>query len=106
MATRSSWRAAASVLFSLIIACLLGLGGFLGSSYLWSHYGPLPGDPDESDAYFCGLLVGGAIAIVGGTVSLWKFWPRASLKSSLTGGGVCGRWTTLPVTLCLVLLPF
>jgi hypothetical protein len=87
---RNSWRAVASVLFSLIMACLLGLGGFLGGSYLWSHYGLPSGDPDESDAYFCGLLAGGIIAIAGGTVSLWKFLPRASRKSSLTGGGVGG----------------
>jgi len=90
MATRNSWRAVASVLFSSIVACLLGLGGFLGGSYVRSHYGPPSGDPDESDAYSCGLLVGGAIAIAGGTLSLWKFWPGASRKSSLTGGEIGG----------------
>jgi hypothetical protein len=57
MATRSSGRAAV-VLFSLITACLLGLGGFLGGSYLWGHYDPPRDDPDEIDAYFSGPLVG------------------------------------------------
>jgi hypothetical protein len=67
MATQSS-RRIASVLFSSIMACVLGLGGFLGGSYLWSRYGPPPNDPDEMDGYFCVLLVGGAIAIAVGVV--------------------------------------
>src|SRR5258708_12359005 len=91
MATRSNWRAAASVLFSLIMACLFGLGGFLGGSYLWSRFGPPPNDPDEIDAYFCGLLVGGAIAIAVGVASLWKFWPRTSRRSVSRSLGVRRR---------------
>jgi hypothetical protein len=79
MAMRNSRRAAA-VLFSLIIGCLLGIGGLLGGSYLWSRYGPPSNEPDEMNAYFCGLLVGGVIAIAGGTISLWRFWPAASAK--------------------------
>jgi hypothetical protein len=83
---RKRKRAAAAVLFSLIMGCVLGLGGFLGGSYLWGRYGPPANDPDETDAYFCGLLVGGITAVGAGSVSLWKFWPRTSLKSSQANG--------------------
>jgi hypothetical protein len=75
-------RAAAAILFSLIMACLLGFGGLLAGMYLWGHFGPPAKDPDDTDAYFFGLLVGGLMAIGGGTASLWKFWPRATPKAS------------------------
>jgi hypothetical protein len=77
-------RAAAAILFSLIMACLLGLAGFLAGSYLWGHYGPPADDPDEFDAYLCGLLVGGLLAIGGGIASLRTFWlrPRAKIIAS------------------------
>ena len=71
-------RAAAAVLFSLIMACVLGLVGFLGASYLWGRYGAATNDPDDTDAYLCGLLVGGVVAISAGMVSLLKFWPKSS----------------------------
>lgn len=79
-------RAATAILFSLIMAWLLGIGGFLAGSYLWGHYGRPANDPDDTDAYLAGLLVGGAAAISGGTVLLWKFWPRVTLKSSSQAG--------------------
>jgi hypothetical protein len=75
-------RATAAILFSLIMACLLGFGGLLAGMYLWGHFGPPAKDPDDTDAYFFGLLVGGLMAIGGGTASLWKFWPRATPKAS------------------------
>ncbi len=75
-------RTAAAISFSLIIACLLGLSGLFAGSYLWGHFGPPGKDPDDTDAYFCGLLVGGFLAIGGGTATLWKFWPRAATKAS------------------------
>jgi hypothetical protein len=71
-------RAAAAILFSLIMACLLGLGGLLTGTYLWSRYGPPANDPDDTAAYFCGLLVGALMAVGGGIVLLWKFWPHAT----------------------------
>jgi hypothetical protein len=79
-------RAAAAVLFSLIMACLLGFGGLLLGTYLWGHFGQPANDPDDTDAYLCGLLVGGIMAVGGGMVSLWKFWPRASSKALQASG--------------------
>jgi hypothetical protein len=70
-------RAATAILFSLIMACLLGFGGLLAGMYLWGHFGPPAKDYDETDAYLCGLLVGGVVAIGGGAALLWTFWPRA-----------------------------
>ena len=81
MATPRRNRVAAAVLFSLIMACLLGLGGFLGGSYLYGHFGPKANDADETDAYLCGLLHGGITAAGGGVAFLWKFWPRLMTKS-------------------------
>ena len=83
-------RAAAAVLFSLLVAYLLLLGGVLAGAYMWGHYGPPADDPDDIDALLCGLLVGGVMAIGGGVASLWKFWPRSKPKSSpgrVTVGG-------------------
>lgn len=74
-------RRAAAILFSLIMACLLGLGGLLVGSYLWGHFGPPATDPDHTDAYLFALLVGGLLAVCGTVVSLWKFWPRAAKTS-------------------------
>jgi hypothetical protein len=70
-------RRASAVLFSLITACLLGLGGLLVGTSLWRHFGPPAKDPDDTNAYLFGLLVGGLLAICGIVGSLWKFWPRA-----------------------------
>src|SRR2546429_4142346 len=58
-------RRASAVLFSLITACLLGLGGLLVGMSLWRHFGPPAKDPDDTDAYLFGLLVGGLLAICG-----------------------------------------
>jgi len=46
--------------------------------YLWGHFGPPANDPDDTDAYLFGLLVGGLLAISGIVGALWKFWPRAA----------------------------
>jgi len=73
-------RVAAAVVFSLIMGALLAFGGFLLGTYLWSHFGPAPTDPDDTDALLCGLFTGGLIGIVGGTTLLWKFWPRATTE--------------------------
>jgi len=73
------WQAVAAILFSLLIAWLLALGGLLGGSYLCSLYGPLS---DETDTYVCGVLLGGVLAIGGGITLLWKFWPRAPVEKS------------------------
>jgi hypothetical protein len=69
-------RRAAAVLFSLIMACLVGLAGLLVSMYLWGHFGPPATDPDDTNAYLFGLLVGGFLGACGIVGSLWKFWPR------------------------------
>lgn len=66
-------RRAATILFSLIVACLLGLGGLLAGSYLWGHLGPPAKDPDDTEAYLCGLLVGGVMVMSGFGALLWKF---------------------------------
>ena len=79
-------RRAATILFSLIVACLLGLGGLLAGSYFWVHLGPPANDPDDADAYLCGLLIGGVMAIGGFAALLWKFWPRATTKASQSNG--------------------
>ena len=65
---------------------MLGLGGLLAGTYLWDTFGPPAKDPDDTDAYFCGLLVGAFMAIGGATASLWKFWPRAMPRASRSGG--------------------
>lgn len=75
-------RAATAILFSLIMTCLLAFGGLLAGMYFWGHFGPQAKDPDDTDAYLCGLLVGGVMAIVGGMALLWKFWPRATPGAS------------------------
>jgi hypothetical protein len=74
-------RAVTAILFSLIMAGLLGLGGRLVGMYLWAHFGRLSKDPDDSDVYLCGLAVGGLMALIAGTISLWKFWPRNAAKA-------------------------
>jgi len=83
-------RVAVALLFALLMAFPLGLGGLLGGDYLWSRYGPRATDPDETDAYLCGLLVGGFMAVGGGVTIMWKFWPRASLKSTQASNKVNG----------------
>jgi hypothetical protein len=79
-------RRAATILFSLIVACLVGLGRLLAGSYLWGHLGPPAKDPDDTEAYLCGLLVGGVVVISGFGALLWKFWPRATPKSPQSSG--------------------
>jgi hypothetical protein len=83
-------RAAVAILFSLIMACLLGLGGLLAGSHVWSHYGTPANDPDDTAGFLCGLLVGGIAAAGGGITSLWMFWPPALSKLSQTSGKVNG----------------
>jgi len=61
-------------------AYLLGLAGLLVGMYLWGHFGPPATDPDDTDAYFFGLLVGGLL-VCGVVASLWKFWPRTAKTS-------------------------
>jgi hypothetical protein len=68
-------RRAAAVLLSIIMACLLGL--FVGW-YLWGHFGRPATDPDDTDGYLFGLLVGCLLAGCGIIGSLGKFWPRAA----------------------------
>jgi hypothetical protein len=67
-----------AVVFSLIMGGLLAFGGLLLGWYLWGHFGPAPRDPDDTEAYLFGLLIGGAMGLVGGATLLWKFWPRAA----------------------------
>jgi hypothetical protein len=71
-------RVATAILFSLIMASLLAFGGLLLGMYLWGHFGPAPRDPDDTDAYLFGLLVGGITGLLGGATLLWRFWPRAA----------------------------
>lgn len=80
-------RAVSAVVFSLIMAGLLAFGGLLLGWYLWGHFGPAPRDPDDTDAYLFGLLIGGAVGLAGGATLLWKFWPRAARKLDKTSEG-------------------
>jgi Na+-driven multidrug efflux pump len=73
-------RAVTAILFSLILGGLLGFVGLLVGMYLWTHFGRPPKDPDDSDAYLCGLVVGGLMALIAASGSLWKFWPRNQAK--------------------------
>jgi hypothetical protein len=86
MANHLRRRRAAAILFSLIVASLLGLGGLLAGMYLWDQLGPPANDPDDTDSYLCGLLVGGVMAMIGCGALLWKFWPRATPKASQSSG--------------------
>jgi hypothetical protein len=70
-------RVGAAVFFALLMAFVLGLSGLLVGDYLWSRYGPPANDPDETDAFLWGLVVGGVMAVGGGVAIVWKFWPRS-----------------------------
>jgi ABC-type Mn2+/Zn2+ transport system permease subunit len=70
-------RAASAIVFSLLMAFVLYLAGFLGGNYLWSRFGPPANDPDETSALICGVFVGGSMALIGAATILRKFWPRA-----------------------------
>ena len=74
-------RAVTAILFSLIMAGLLGFGGLLAGMYLWAHFVRPPKVPDDSDVYLCGLAIGGLMALIAGSVSLWRFWPRNVAKA-------------------------
>ena len=73
-------RAAAAILFSMIMALVFGFVGFLGGSYLWTRYVPPGDDADDIHAYFGGLVISGVLAIGGGATSLWMGWPRRAAK--------------------------
>ena len=75
-------RAATAILFSLIMAWILGFGGLLAGGYLWAHFGRSPKDPDDSCGYLFSLALAGLIAVTAGSVSLWRFWPRNPAISS------------------------
>lgn len=74
----SGARAVSAVLFSLIMAGLLAFSGLLLGMFLWGHFGAAPRDPDNTDAYLLGLLIGGAAGLIGGATLLWRFWPRSA----------------------------
>ena len=74
-------RRALAIVFSLSMACVLGLLGLLVGSYLWGHFGPPAADVDDTNGYLFSLLVGGLLSACGIVGSLWMFWPRA-LKAS------------------------
>src|ERR1700689_813736 len=65
-------RAAKAILFSLVIACLLGFAGDLFGMYA-CHLSKPVSNPDDTDVYLCGQLLGTVMAIGGGLFSLWKF---------------------------------
>ena len=68
-------RAVGAIVFSLLIAFVLFLVGFLGGNYLWSHFRPLPNDSDQTYAFTCGLLVGGFMTVLG-VVTSFGLAPR------------------------------
>jgi drug/metabolite transporter (DMT)-like permease len=63
-------RAVAAVAFSLIMGGLLAFAGLLLGWYLWGRFGPPPRDPDDTEAYIFGLLIGGVMGLVGGATLL------------------------------------
>jgi UDP-N-acetylmuramyl pentapeptide phosphotransferase/UDP-N-acetylglucosamine-1-phosphate transferase len=71
-------RAVGAVAFSLIMGGLLAFAGLLLGWFLWGRFGPPPSDLDDTDAYLFGLLVGGAMGLIGCAALLWKFWPRTT----------------------------
>jgi hypothetical protein len=77
MRQKLSAKRVAEILFSLLVASLLGLGGSLAGWYLWRQFGPTARDADDTGGYLFGLLVGGVLAVCGGVACLWRFWPRA-----------------------------
>jgi hypothetical protein len=64
-------RVVRAILFSLIIACLLGFAGDLLGMYTCHLFRPAD-NPDDSDVYLCGQLVGTVLAICAGAFSLLK----------------------------------
>ena len=74
-------RRAVAILFSLLMACVLGLVGLLVSTYFWGHFGPPAADADDTNGYLFSLLVGGLLGACGTVGSLWMFWPRATKTS-------------------------
>src|SRR5215469_4214190 len=74
-------RRAAAIVFSLLVACALGLIGLLVSTYLWGHFGPPAADADDTNGYLFSLLVGALLGACGIVGSLWMFWPRATKTS-------------------------
>ena len=74
-------KRAASVVFSVLMACVLGLAGIVVGNYLWGHFGPPAADPDDTQGYLFGLLVGSILSACGIIWSFWMFWPRAAKTS-------------------------
>ena len=70
-----------AILFSLSMACVLGLAGLVVGSYLWGHFGPPAADADDTGGYLFSLLVGGILGAFGIAVPLWMFWPRSAKTS-------------------------
>jgi MFS family permease len=73
-------RAAATIVFSLIIGIVLGLAGFLVGIYLRGHLGPPQTDPDEMASFWWGMLVGGVFALSGFGCCLFIFWPHKNQR--------------------------
>lgn len=66
----------ATILFSLIVAALLGFGGLLAGLFVWNQFGSPSADEAASESV--GDIAALVFAVVGGSACLWKFWPRAS----------------------------
>jgi hypothetical protein len=73
-------RRAATILFSVTMAVIMGFLGLLAGSLLWARFGSP--EADEMTSERVGVLGFLVLAILGGCGSLWKFWPRAE------GGGI------------------
>jgi hypothetical protein len=67
-------RRAAAILFSLIMAALLGFGGLLAGLFVWNRFGSPSADEAASESV--GNLAALVFAVIGGSACLWKFWPR------------------------------
>ncbi len=90
--TSKRGRAAAAVLYSFIVACLLGFGGDLLGMYFCGYFGQTRNGPDDTSVYLCGLILGLAMAFGGGSLSLWKFWPRTTPNAKISNLLSEHRW--------------
>jgi hypothetical protein len=80
---REPGRAAATIIFSVIVTAVSGFLGMLLGWYLCPHFGRPANGPDDTDTLICGLLVGGIVALGVGSTLLWKFWPSAKDRSKV-----------------------
>jgi len=66
----------ATLLFTLIVAAVLGLIGDIVGTYACSRFGGPATDPDDMRSLRCGWIFGAVLAITAAVISVRLFWPR------------------------------